>query len=166
MNHLYVGGKKIGKAVIKSRVNTDFITAGPDDIVAGKISVDANYETIVGTMTNENNLVDLTSNATANPSDITAGKTGWAKGVLITGTTVRKTPNFFVQGNLKSFKVANNNVINAGDFVKFVEGNDGQSMITMVALASDDDVIDGLSNTYGNGNLYGGDTVDIIVPNT
>ena len=79
MNHLYVGGKKIGKAVIKSRVNTDFVTAGPDDIVAGKISVDANYETIVGAMTNENNLADLTSNATANPSDVTAGKTGWKK---------------------------------------------------------------------------------------
>ena len=121
MNHLYIGNKKIKKAVIKTKVNSDFITAGPNDIKVGKTSIDANYNTIEGSMVEEHVLVDLTLNATADPSDVTVGKTGWRNGVEIIGTAVRKTPKDFISGVIESYKVANNNVINAGDFVKFVE---------------------------------------------
>lgn len=121
MNRLYNGHNEIKTAVIKTRVNSDFITAGPNDILTGKTSIDSDYNKITGTMEITDNISELTQDATAVASDITSGKTGYNNGNKITGTAARPTPSSVINGIISSYNVANNNVISAGDFVKFVE---------------------------------------------
>jgi len=121
MNYLYKGKKRIKAVTIKTKVNTDFITATESDIVSGKQSIDTDYNTITGTMVITENIVNLTPGATAVASDITEGATGYKDGIKITGTAVREKVNTVVPGIIHAYQVANNNVISAGDFVHFVE---------------------------------------------
>ena len=44
MRYLYKGKTKIGKIHMKTKVDTSFITAGPEDIAAGKKTINGNNE--------------------------------------------------------------------------------------------------------------------------
>lgn len=146
MNYFYVGKKRIKKAIIKTKVKSDFITAGAADIVSGKKSIDSNYNPITGTMVINDKLSDLTTGATAIASDVTLGKTGYKNGSKITGTAVRATPKDVIGGIIKSYKVANNNVISAGDFVKFVEEICGCGYETTTTKATEVSIKSGTNN--------------------
>lgn len=121
MNDFYIGTKRIDKIHVKTRVNTDYITATASDIVSGKKSIDKDYNEITGTMVIDDSIVDLTADATAIAADITKDKTTYVNGEKITGTAIRPTPKDFINGVIQSYKVANNNIISPGDFVKFVD---------------------------------------------
>ena len=118
MRYLYKGKTKIGKIHMKTKVNTSFITAGPEDIAAGKKSINNNYEEIIGTMDVNEVLTELTSDANATAADITAGKTGWVNGKQLTGTTVRDISKLLMpNGIVDTCKVKQGETINPGDFI-------------------------------------------------
>lgn len=144
MGKLYIGKKRIRKAYMKVRANTDFITATSSDILSGKTTIDKNYNKITGSMPvlTSSDLATATSSATAVASDITLNKTGYKNGTKIIGTAIRSTPKNIINGNIESYQVANNNVINSGDFIKFVteecgcgyESTEMQSTHTRIAF--------------------------------
>jgi len=137
MRYLYKGKTKIGKIHVKTKVDTSFITAGPEDIVAGKKTINGNYQEITGTMDVNEVLTELTSDATASASDITAGKIGYANGKRLVGTTPRSIAGTLMTNSvIDTYPVADNVNINAGDFVSvdsvsdgFIRHNTGNSSI-------------------------------------
>lgn len=158
MSSLYKGNTKINKIYVKTRVNTDYITATAADIVSGKTSIDADYNTITGTMNIDISMPNLTSDATAIASDITLGKTLYANGVKITGTARRPSLSTLIGGSVKKHIVASGQVINEGDFVKVIviDGN-----VRVTKSIDSDDIITGIANNSG----IGGNEIEVVYPN-
>lgn len=126
MRYLYKGKNKIGKIHMKTKVDTSFITAGPEDITAGKKTINGNYEEITGTMDVNELLTELTSDADATAADITAGKTGYAKGKKLVGTSPRSVSGLLMtNGVIDSYEVGPGETINSGDFVTVDQITDG-----------------------------------------
>lgn len=125
MRYLYKGKTKIGKIHMKTKVDTSFITAGPEDIAAGKKTINGNYQEITGTMDISATLSELTSDATATSADITAGKIGYVNGERLIGTSPRTIDNLLMNNSVvDSYTVADGETINAGDFVLITETQD------------------------------------------
>jgi len=136
MGFLYKGRTRIKGVTVKTKIPTDFITAGAGDILTGKKSIDKNYNSLTGTMTITDTVSSLTNDATAVAANITKDKTLWVKGNKITGTAVRGGIETLVSGLVESYKVANNNNILVGDFVKFVDEVCGCGYKTKDALSA------------------------------